>query len=65
MGEIIVFLLGVSLWLTVTGFVTFITLVLCGASLLVGAIGGFFIGLGKGVLNYFAAIREELTFSQV
>ena len=60
--EFILGLLGIMLWLAVTGIVMFITLLVCGVSLLIGAIGGAFIGFFKGLINYFAALRDELKF---
>lgn len=64
MWEFILGLLGIVLWLMITGVIMFITLIICAASLFIGAVGGFFIGFIKGIINYFAALREELTFSQ-
>ena len=64
MLEIIIFILGIMLWLMITGVIMFITFFVCGVSLFIGAVGGFVIGIVKGVINYFGAIREELTFSQ-
>ena len=64
MIEFILGLLGIALWLMITGFIMFVTLIICGVSLFIGAVGGFFIGFVKGIINYFAALREELTFSQ-
>ncbi|MBQ8295336.1 MAG: hypothetical protein IJX87_02750 [Clostridia bacterium] len=61
--ELILGILGIIVWLLVTSIVMFITLTICGISLFIGAIGGMFIGFFKGLINYFAAVREELKFS--
>ena len=56
MGEV----LAIILYIVVTVFCIGLLLLLLEGSLLVGAIGGFFIGVFKGFKNYFSALLGNL-----
>ena len=64
MLKVFLVLFGIFCWFMITGLIMFITLVICAVSLFIGAVGGFCMGVGKGVFNYFSALRSELQFSQ-
>lgn len=62
--ELILGILGIIIWLMVTTVIMSATVTICMISLFVGAIGGVCIGFVKGIINYFASVREELTFDR-
>lgn len=56
MGEIIAVILYIALMILLVGLFLFIL----GGSLFVGSVGGFFVGVVKGFINYFSALIENL-----
>ena len=63
-GALIGGILLIMLYITVMSAIIFVIVCLCGGSLLVGGIGGWFIGIFKGIGNYFSALGKSVKFEQ-
>ena len=62
MFQIIGAILVIILWLALTALFLFLTAVISMASVQIGGLAGIVTGFLRGILNYFAALKDELRF---
>lgn len=54
----------IILWIALVGCIAFFLIELCFGALTCGGIVGFFIGIFKGIYNYFASLFTSVKFKE-